>query len=291
MRGQEYFGFDTKDFTAYIQDFIPGMQIFKNRDGIVLLIAKPFANAEDPNKKYLENAVFISTDKNTTDFYQLSTGGVAIENKKGYEYSSYGLINPHHKDEVRSKLYLDQGIAFVVTPSYEIPIDPTDTEKLEIWKDGKEYVGGKHAVFTPMERNDYSWLKAAQFHPIPEVRTKAYFLKKTDGTVLFVDMLKYNFSYETIRLFIGEADNPEVLREVKITNFERMRDGGTTYITTDEGTLYVPSKLLGDSVKTTWTRSNSVAREYLLESDPKLAQVTYTDGRPTIIESVEKVEQ
>lgn len=283
MKGQEYLGFNTIDFTQYMQDFIPGMQISQNRDGIVLLIAKPFANYDTPNKKYLENRVFISTDKSKLDFHQLSVAGHSSTTTLQGEIAHYLLKNPHGSEVVSSDLYLDRGSIFMVVPRHERKIDPADINKMELWPEGLEPVLEEYMAFTLMERDDYSWLKVAKFHPLPEIRRKEYYLKMEDGTIFYVDALKHNFSYETMRLFTGLRE----IHEVKINNITRARDGGTTFIYTNEGRLFVPSKMLGKQLKPTWTRDGSKDPQDLFEPLPKLIHVVYVDGFPNITELVE----
>lgn len=78
--------------------------------------------------------------------------------------------------------------------------------------------------------------------PLPYVRKPEYlFLGENVAFWIYVSASKYHYSYESFRFFIGEPGALD-LREVPIQQVRRMRDGGTTYIHTAEGTLYSPSK-------------------------------------------------
>jgi hypothetical protein len=65
-----------------------------------------------------------------------------------------------------------------------------------------------------------------------------YFCQAEDGTLFYVDADKYNYSYESFTLHIG---NGATMREVPIQDVRRYRDGGTTYLRTSEGTFFSPS--------------------------------------------------
>lgn len=88
--------------------------------------------------------------------------------------------------------------------------------------------------------------------PLPIVRVPEYlFLHETSGDVyIYVSADKYNNSYESFKLFIGNGDN---MRELPVRHVERYRDGGTTYIETDEGTLFSPTPFDQDA-KATWNQ-------------------------------------
>lgn len=77
---------------------------------------------------------------------------------------------------------------------------------------------------------------------LPEVRQEEYSFTLKSGEKLTVTSDKYKFSYESFKLFIGN-------KEIPIKDVQRMRDGGTTYIKTDEGLLYAP---INPTEKPTW---------------------------------------
>lgn len=55
--------------------------------------------------------------------------------------------------------------------------------------------------------------------------------------------------YKGFRAFVGPA---EKLREIKVKNVERYRDGGTTYVETTAGSFYFPRGLRGLEEKPTF---------------------------------------
>lgn len=71
----------------------------------------------------------------------------------------------------------------------------------------------------------------------------AYKSRDVDPTYYIVDASEFNFCYDTCSFFI--LDSLYNATEYKITNFERYRDGGTTYITISDGDtehiLYAPT--------------------------------------------------
>jgi len=66
---------------------------------------------------------------------------------------------------------------------------------------------------------------------LPHINIITYFLKTNEETPKYfiVDHPKYNFSYETHRFFIIENN---IIKQLKIQEFMRYRDGGTTIINT-----------------------------------------------------------
>lgn len=74
--------------------------------------------------------------------------------------------------------------------------------------------------------------------PLPPARRIEYLCQDEDGIFIYVSADKYNYSYESFRLFIGEG---AAMREVEVHNVSRYRDGGTTYIETADGVFFSPS--------------------------------------------------
>ena len=74
--------------------------------------------------------------------------------------------------------------------------------------------------------------------PLPPARRTEYLCQDEDGIFVYVSADKYNYSYESFRLFIGEG---AAMREVEVYNVSRYRDGGTTYIETSDGVFFSPS--------------------------------------------------
>ncbi len=77
--------------------------------------------------------------------------------------------------------------------------------------------------------------------PIPDERTSEYLFQADDGSIFYVDASKYQYSYESFRLFRGNLGG-DPLRHVPITRVERYRDGGTTRMHTPEGVLFSPQQ-------------------------------------------------
>jgi len=71
-----------------------------------------------------------------------------------------------------------------------------------------------------------------------EAREPEYLFVLPDGEYLYVSADKYDYSYDSFRLFVGPQ---EAMRQIPVKEVMRLRDGGTTYITTHEGTMFSPS--------------------------------------------------
>ncbi len=76
--------------------------------------------------------------------------------------------------------------------------------------------------------------------PLPATRRTEYLCQAKDGTLFYVSAKKYNYSYESFKLFVGDGTT---MREIQVQRVERYRDGGTTYIFTSEETFFSPSPL------------------------------------------------
>jgi hypothetical protein len=74
--------------------------------------------------------------------------------------------------------------------------------------------------------------------PLPATRRTEYLCQAEDGTLFYVGSDKYNYSYESFKLFVGDGNT---MREIPVECVERYRDGGTTYIRTPEETFFSPS--------------------------------------------------
>jgi hypothetical protein len=84
--------------------------------------------------------------------------------------------------------------------------------------------------------------------PLPQVRQAEYLFSLADDKLLYVSSDRYAYSdefYESFRLFIGRGDK---FTEFDVRLVDRLRDGGTTYITTEIGTLYTPPRSSGAAV-------------------------------------------
>lgn len=111
--------------------------------------------------------------------------------------------------------------------------------------------------------------QSAKLVELPQTRQSEYLAFSEDGSlVVYVSASKYKFSYESFRLFVG---NGAEMREIKIQNVTRYRDGGTTIITTNEGTFFSPTAF---DKATTWlnnklaeVRRNEIADTYNIVED------------------------
>jgi hypothetical protein len=74
--------------------------------------------------------------------------------------------------------------------------------------------------------------------PLPIIRVTTYLARLSSGQLLYVDHTLYDFSYDTMRLYMG-GDGVD-MHQHTITKFERFKDGGTTHITAAIGQLKWP---------------------------------------------------
>lgn len=74
--------------------------------------------------------------------------------------------------------------------------------------------------------------------PLPATRRTEYFCMAPDGTFVYVSADKFNYSYESFKLFVGDG---KTMRGIPVQYVERYRDGGTTYIKTPEQQFFSPS--------------------------------------------------
>lgn len=74
--------------------------------------------------------------------------------------------------------------------------------------------------------------------PLPAVRRTEYLCMAPDGMFVYVSADKFNYSYESFRLYVGTGIS---MRRIEIIDVERYRDGGTTYIETPERWFFSPS--------------------------------------------------
>lgn len=93
--------------------------------------------------------------------------------------------------------------------------------------------------------------------PLPDDRQLEYLCASADFTFyVYVDASKYKYSYESFRVFIGDG---KTMHQVKVSNVDRFRDGGTTFIKTNKGTLFCPSIFESDPQKQhTWNKNELV---------------------------------
>lgn len=65
-----------------------------------------------------------------------------------------------------------------------------------------------------------------KFIPVPSERVIAYSFLTENDNIIIVDQDAHNFTYETMRCFYGKIEGAFI--EVKMNDFQRYRDGGTT---------------------------------------------------------------
>lgn len=87
-----------------------------------------------------------------------------------------------------------------------------------------------------------------RFHHFPDERQPEYLFRTLEGEYLYVSADRFKYSYESFKLFYGPAES---MKHVPIIESERWRDGGTTFVVTEIGTLFSPTSFRPDE-KPTW---------------------------------------
>ncbi|MDE0724293.1 MAG: hypothetical protein OSB62_06290 [Alphaproteobacteria bacterium] len=87
-----------------------------------------------------------------------------------------------------------------------------------------------------------------------------YLLKANDDTYIVVPH-EEGENYGIGHIYIGKLN--ETLKALPVTNVRRFRDGGTTYVETAEGTLFIPSPYKGG--EPTWM--NATVSDILAEAE------------------------
>ena len=80
----------------------------------------------------------------------------------------------------------------------------------------------------------------------PADRETEYLVKFPDDIYVYVSANKFNNSYREFKLYIG---TPNRMEEAKINYVDRRRDGGTTFIQTDNGMFFSPAPLKNKAPK------------------------------------------
>lgn len=247
MASKQFKGFDPQAFTKFMQDFLPTMSFYKNSKGEILAKAEPIVGHHSGEQKYIGDSEFLSKDG--VNFFQLVQAGyggtdaqhvIAIDNL-------YAEEKRKHDGEVflemeKWELYKGRDAYFrVIKPrKYRLSSGVVQAIKQETSTTLEE-----HSVFLPFSASRCGQMV---FHPIPKVRKTEYLLKDGGGNLFFVDCLKYDGDYSGFRMFHGAAD---ALQEISILFKDnnpvvRYRDGGTTFIQTAAGTLFIPTRM-GDN--------------------------------------------
>lgn len=112
--------------------------------------------------------------------------------------------------------------------------------------------------------------------PLPLARRAEYLFRKKDGALIYVSSDKYNYSYESFKLFVGDG---KTMREIPVQDVCRYRDGGTTYVKTGVGTLFSPSPMKSDpEVFPRWEEGEE--QQELIRLEPKDCDIVETpDGQ------------
>lgn len=106
---------------------------------------------------------------------------------------------------------------------------------------------GKKATYHRMTPDKVSKLQASirsgntPLFSLPSNDRSPEYLFKRPGQnqYIYVDASKYNYSYESFRMYVGA---PKRMNKRMIADVHRLRDGGTTYIKTKDGeTLFSPA--------------------------------------------------
>ena len=157
-----------------------------------------------------------------------------------YPYTDFFVELPGAGASVRGvhqRIVCKNPIGDWVSPYYyQGELDPKEVEILRF---------GSRVLLT-VNKFDHDFLDEVQdtnvteleYVKIPDFRTISYAFYSTKyGKYLIVDQSEFNFSYEGMRAHWGSS--PEKMKEVKIENFARYRDGGTTLFSfTDDGETY-----------------------------------------------------
>jgi len=124
---------------------------------------------------------------------------------------------------------------------YHELVDPYKNDELVTWYEDE----GR--IVLPDDKIFERVLLAPQkvtFRSLPETRVPVHVLQLADGSdfYLYVDDYKYHRPYSYYRgynLLAGPKNN---LKQIPINDVAYYFDGGTTYIFTDQGTLFIPAK-------------------------------------------------
>ncbi|MFI5240687.1 MAG: hypothetical protein ACHQUB_03185 [Candidatus Saccharimonadia bacterium] len=162
----------------------------------------------------------------------------------------------------------------------EITISPDGAHFYELQRGSGTYSGDSMEVSYTDRRNaiDYVILRDRDLvsvngkwynqMPTPEgidfiplfstIRVPEYLFALPDGEIIYVSADMHHYTYKTFRFFIGP---PASLREVPVLRVDRYRDGGTTYVRTEEGTLFSPTRYAreGHAAKAAWTPTDGDA--------------------------------
>ena len=109
---------------------------------------------------------------------------------------------------------------------------------------------------------------------VPDVRGIEYALQAPDGDYLIITSGRGSGSQQ--RIFSGRDLNH--LEEIPMNQFHRKHDGGTTDITTNAGTLHIPSAMSIEPAPITWTPADGSASLTMTELDSAKTEQKITNN-------------
>jgi hypothetical protein len=151
---------------------------------------------------------------------------------------------------VHERIHLSNPIADLIDPYYYE--GELQEETLNLYRFGDRVmleVKKFSHDFLDRVYHEESQVLSQEYVTIPDIREISYaYYSSRYGKYLIVDQSKYNFQYESMRLFFGNAKVG--MQECKITDFARYRDGGTTLFNFEyDGKIYKfnnPTRLSAD---------------------------------------------
>lgn len=149
---------------------------------------------------------------------------------------------------------------------------------------------GSHATLTKLSDVAASeTFKRLALEPLPSVRLPKYLAALPDGRYFYVDTPKYSRPLDDeLHAYLGTQNN---MRQVSVMNVESYRDGGTTYVYTDAGTLFSPVSLdpTATAPQPTFTDAstdNEIAIELLDVSSSSTQLIVASFGIPAGIDNL-----
>lgn len=168
--------------------------------------------------EYGKSTLFLNRDG---EWFELpSSGGGSFTARK----TSNGDLNNYNK------------ILFTINESISKTIFGFGSERnCSIYEDGPNVLFNDAFEFSFMKRLSED-ISEQSFIELPIVYVlHHYFIDSNSNTLIWIDDVKYNSSYESLRIFING-------KQEEIKDVERYRDGGTTYYKLTNGDIiYTPT--------------------------------------------------
>ncbi|MGW5383999.1 hypothetical protein [Nocardia sp. NPDC003963] len=117
-------------------------------------------------------------------------------------------------------------------------------------------------------------------------RQVEYLCQTAGGTVIYVSS---EGNYDSFRLWRGDG---RAMREERIVNVERLRDGGTTFIETETGVFWSPSPLQRgtppcwvdpDDLPSIWDGQSAREEQNLTKLNPADFDITDTGDEAVVV--------